>query len=276
MSMRGHLMSITGPSGTDPARCDEYAYGLGDPAGILVLRYRSAGALEFGTSRQDFLHQLYWSPDGVLSTAYGRHSGFVGPQEALWSERAVAHEVRAADRQTVYRICLRQVPEALAELRIGPVTVGGEAARLIETIASPGFGESEALIARQRILADLHPSPEDVSDPRALGLGHALAVTRLMSHDPGDATRLDEWAARLHISVKSLQRDFLREFGTSYTHWRTGLRLRAARVLLGSEPVATVARRVGYASPSAFVVAFTKEYGQTPGRYVRALRDDGR
>ncbi|PJT49653.1 AraC family transcriptional regulator, partial [Streptomyces albidoflavus] len=48
-------------------RCQEYGYGLGRPEGIFVLRYQSAGPLEFGAiARQDFLHQLYWSPDGAL------------------------------------------------------------------------------------------------------------------------------------------------------------------------------------------------------------------
>jgi len=95
-----------------------------------------------------------------------------------------------------------------------------------------------------------------------------MAVARALSHDPGDETRLDEWAEQLHISAKTLQRDFSREFGMSYTRWRTNTRLRAARVLLETEPVAKVAHRVGYASPSAFITAFGAEYGYTPGRHL--------
>ncbi|MGW4202391.1 helix-turn-helix domain-containing protein [Streptomyces sp. NPDC004726] len=262
--------SVSAPGGADPVRCDEYGYGLGHPSGILVLRYRSAAPLDFGAIRQDFVHQLYWSPDGVMSTVYGGRSAFVGPQEAFWSERAVHHEVRVGDRQTVYRICLRQVPRNLAELRIGPVSVGAEAARLIRAVAAPGYPEDDALLAREEILRDLRPSPEEPTAPGTPGRGYALSVARLMAHDPGSATRLDAWAARLHISPKTLQRDFRREFGMPYTRWRTRLRLRAARVLLGTEPVTTVAHRVGYASPSAFVMAFAKEYGVTPGRYIRA------
>ncbi|MEU5400626.1 AraC family transcriptional regulator [Streptomyces sp. NPDC005963] len=294
-------MSATGHIRPAPASCEEYGYGLGRPSGILVFRYRSAGALEFGANRQDFLHQLYWSPDGMLSTVYGRHSRFVGPQEGFWSERAVNHEVRAADRQTVYRICLRQTPEALGDLRIGPVEVDRDVARLIEMLGGPGCEEEEALRAREHLMTALRPSAFDVTanavrvgrrsggvgpppvgpppggvgaapSPGPAGHGHALAVARALSHDPSDDTPLDEWAARLHISAKTLQRDFLREFGMPYTHWRTRLRLRTARVLLGVEAVTTVAHRVGYASPSAFVAAFAKEYGETPGRYVRALR----
>ncbi|WP_262401825.1 helix-turn-helix domain-containing protein [Actinomadura sp. CNU-125] len=73
--------------------------------------------------------------------------------------------------------------------------------------------------------------------------------------------------------MKTLQRDFVREFGMPYTQWRTKQRLLAARVLLCFTPVTQVAPLVGYASPSAFITAYTKEYGHTPGRTVpRASR----
>ncbi|MGA4993121.1 helix-turn-helix domain-containing protein [Nonomuraea bangladeshensis] len=77
-----------------------------------------------------------------------------------------------------------------------------------------------------------------------------------------------EWAERLHISVKTLQRDVEREFGMPYSKVRTKLRLSTSRVLLETRPVAEVAHRVGYSSPSAFISAFTKKYGCTPGRYA--------
>ncbi|MGW9522169.1 helix-turn-helix transcriptional regulator [Streptomyces diastaticus] len=268
-------------------RCQEYGYGLGRPEGIFVLRYQSEGPLEFGAiARQDFLHQLYWSPDGALSALHGGDARFLGPGEAFWAQRAVSHEVRAADRQTVYRICLRQVPPGLAELRAGPAVVSVETGRLIRDLARSGVTEADALADRARIMAALAPySPagRDSGDGPAPGApasghgsGHALRVTRALAHDPSDARELAAWAAQLHISAKTLQRDFQREFGMPYTRWRTRLRLSAARALLGTEPVTRIARRVGYASPSAFVAAFAKEYGQTPARYTRSGAGGGR
>lgn len=271
MSTGSHSATNSGPR-TDPLRCEEYGYGLGTLTGILVLKYRSAAILEFGQSRQDFLHQLYWSPDGVLSTRYGADARFIGAREAFWAHRAVSHEVHAADRQTVYRICLRQVPPMLGGLRAGAVSVDDEAARLIQAIARPGYDEREALAARERIMAGLGASTREFVGHHATGTGtgtgFAMTVARTLSHDPGDPARLEEWAERLHVSVKTLQRDFVREFGMPYSRWRTKLRLRASRVLLDTQPVSEVARRVGYASPSAFIAAFAKEYGCTPGRYT--------
>lgn len=265
-------MSLTYRFGGDPLWCEEYGYGLGRPDGILVLKYRSDGSLEFGQSRQDFLHQLYWAPAGMLSIAHGQDAQFAGPAEAFWARRAVSHDVRASGQETVYRVCLRQVPPALDGLRAGAVSVDDDAARLIQALARPGYDEDRALTARARILAGLGASTREFVDHHASGAGFAMTVARRLTHDPGDPTGLAEWAERLHISAKTLQRDFDREFGMPYTRWRTALRLRAARVLLETEPVGAVARRVGYASTSAFVAAFASRYGHTPGG--RAQRRD--
>jgi AraC-like DNA-binding protein len=56
--------------------------------------------------------------------------------------------------------------------------------------------------------------------------------------------------------------------GTSFARWRTQLRLQAALPrLVAGVPVATVARAVGYDTPSAFVAAFRRTTGVTPGSY---------
>jgi AraC-like DNA-binding protein len=259
---------VTRHPGSDPETCEEYGYGLGDPGGILVLKYRSADGLAFGESRQDFLNQLYWSPDGPLAAVHGASVRFAGAGEAFWVARAVSCDVHAGDRQTVYRVWVREVPPVLDGLRAGPVSIDAEAARLIVAIARRTCDEATALAARRRILAGLGAPPDVPPAPEVRGGGFALAVARALARDPADPTRLDEWAERLSVSVKTLQRDFLREYGMPYTRWRTGLRLRAARVLLASHPVTKVAHRVGYASPSAFITAFTKEYGRTPGDYI--------
>ncbi|WP_145808716.1 helix-turn-helix transcriptional regulator [Kribbella amoyensis] len=263
--------------GTDPESCQEFGYGLGTPGGILVLRYRSAGTLEFTESRQDFLHQLYWSPDGPLSVAHGTSTHFVDSTEAAWIHRAVTHSVHTAsvDRQTVYRVCLREVPPALTGVRIGIAGVSPEVADVIESLASPGIAEAVALEARGRLMAGLEPAGRDLTGSPSTGPGFALRVARALAHDPADPTTLEAWATRLHISPKTLQRDFHREFGRSFTTWRTDLRLRASLVLLDTHPVGEVAHRVGYSTPSAYIAAFTRTYGHTPGRHaVRHSRFD--
>ncbi|GAB3280896.1 helix-turn-helix transcriptional regulator [Kineosporia babensis] len=260
-------MSGTGQiTRTAAVSCEEFSYGPGSPQGITVLRYRAAGVLELGEGRQDFVHQLYFSPGGLLSCRQGGQAQFVGPHEVFWARRAVAHEVTAGERQIVYRVCLREAPPLLSKLRVGAATISGEAAALLRALGGPGIPPARALKARARILAGIGETTRELTGSSSNGAGYAMRVARSLTQNPGDQTSLEEWARRLHVSVKTLQRDFEREFGISYSQWRTRLRLLASRVLLETTPVTEVAHRVGYASTSAFIVAFTREFGITPGR----------
>jgi AraC-like DNA-binding protein len=55
----------------------------------------------------------------------------------------------------------------------------------------------------------------------------------------------------------------------SFGQWRTQARMRAAVAdLADGLPVGVVARRVGYATASAFVSAFRRCTGRTPGSFV--------
>ncbi|MDP9824454.1 helix-turn-helix transcriptional regulator [Kineosporia succinea] len=254
------------PVGPGTIRCDEFAYGMREPAGMLVLRYRSAGVLEFGEGRQEVLHQLYFSPNGVLVGRQGGEHQFVGPNEVFWARRGVTHEVAAGPGQTVFRVCLREDPPALKKVRVGAASVGPEAAALLRALGSSGVLPARSAKARARMLAGIGETVRELPGAPVNGSGYAMRVARALTHDPGDPTGLEEWARRLHVSVKTLQRDFVKEFGLSYTQWRTRLRLLASRVLLETTPVTEVAHRVGYASTSAFIVAFTREFGVTPGR----------
>ncbi len=281
--MTGQLLTLGGPAlstisaaatsapqfGADPITCEEFGYGLGPPSGILILKYRAAGQLQFDQCRQDFIHQLYWSPDGVLSTEHGLDAQFIVPGEAFWAHRGLTHDVRGGDWQTVYRIALREVPEGLSDVRAGVVAIDSEAARLIEEISTQAYDERRALAARTQILSGLHAAPPPCEMRGPGRSGFTLTVARELMRNPGDATRIDEWARRLHIGVTTLQRDFVRDFGMPLSQWRTKYRLRVSRVLLESQPVTDVAHRVGYASPSAFVAAFAKEYGHTPGKLTK-------
>ncbi|WP_238153482.1 helix-turn-helix domain-containing protein [Kribbella speibonae] len=264
-------MSLVTARGADPDNCDEFGYGIGTPGGILVLRYVAATTLEFGGIRQDWLHQLYWSPDGLMAVSYQGNTEFVGAGEAIWAQRAVSHSVQAKPtsirptRHTVYRLCLREDPPGLAGLRIGTARVPAEVAAAIQGLAVRGLPEQDGLRLRASVMHGL-ASLRDLSEPAGDGGGFALRVARALTNEPADPTSLDEWAGRLHVSAKTLQRDFQRQFGQSFSTWRASLRLRASLILLDAYPVSEVAHRVGYSSASAYIAAFRRTFGRTPGQ----------
>lgn len=103
------------------------------------------------------------------------------------------------------------------------------------------------------------PAP---ADPRARDVFAAVLA------GPADPRGLAEFGRAVGASERTLARIFLRECGMTFGTWRTQARLRAALPLLAEgKPLATIAASVGYSSPSAFVVAFRRAVGVTPGAY---------
>ncbi len=79
---------------------------------------------------------------------------------------------------------------------------------------------------------------------------------------------LPAWGRAVGAGARTLARVWLAETGTSFARWRTLLRMQAALPrLVAGVPVATVAHEVGYATASAFVAAFRRTTGVTPGSY---------
>lgn len=101
------------------------------------------------------------------------------------------------------------------------------------------------------------------TDPRV-----RVIAERLLA-DPSDQRELTHWADQVHTSVRTLTRLFPAETGVSSSAWRTQVRIRAAIELLArGTAVNATARAVGYRRPSAFISAFRRVTGQTPGAYV--------
>jgi AraC-like DNA-binding protein len=104
-------------------------------------------------------------------------------------------------------------------------------------------------------------------DPRARALADRLAA------DPGGAVALDEAAAAVGASRRTLERLFRAETGLSIGRWRQRRRLvHALQLLAEGRSVTHVAHAVGYSTPSAFTVMFHAELGATPRSYFRPER----
>jgi AraC-like DNA-binding protein len=105
------------------------------------------------------------------------------------------------------------------------------------------------------------PEPRD---PRLRTIGRQLEST------PEDTSTLQDWAARLQVDVKTIQRLCAREFGMTFGQWRQQSRLlRALERLAVGEKVIDVALSLGYDSPSAFATMFKRRFGQSPSRFFR-------
>jgi AraC-like DNA-binding protein len=98
----------------------------------------------------------------------------------------------------------------------------------------------------------------------------AARIAALLQGNPGDQRRLGALCRGQGVSPRTIQRLFPDQTGLTFEEWRTRLRfLHASRLLAADRKVADVAEACGYRSVSAFVAAFRRFAGVTPGALCR-------
>ena len=216
---------------------------------------------------------LVFASSGVMTVATPDGQWVVPPHRALWAPSGVPFRIqfhgRVAVRTLYLRTELRALPGGLRAVNVPPL-----ARELIlhAVEASPldlRVPEHERLIGvLVDQLAALPQAPLPVprpTDPRAQALCELLAV------DPGTERSLEDLAAQVGASRRTLERLFASETGLTIGQWRQRQRLvHALRRLAEGESVSSVAHAVGYRTASAFVAMFRQQLGDTPGRYFRA------
>ncbi|MER5310883.1 AraC family transcriptional regulator [Streptomyces sp. NPDC002773] len=105
--------------------------------------------------------------------------------------------------------------------------------------------------------------------PAALGDPVTATALRALHTDPAAPWTIDRLAAEAGVSRPTLARRFTALVGRPPMAYLTWWRLTRAAALLRDtpDPLASVARRVGYSTPYALSHAFRREFGTTPGQY---------
>jgi transcriptional regulator GlxA family with amidase domain len=114
------------------------------------------------------------------------------------------------------------------------------------------------------LLDELAVLPLDLPMPRD---ERALRAARHVRETLDGAHTLAGLAKQAGASARTLERLFRAETGLSFGAWRQRARLlRALQLLADDVSVTRTAMSVGYDSMSAFVAAFRRTIGTTPGR----------
>jgi AraC-like DNA-binding protein len=96
----------------------------------------------------------------------------------------------------------------------------------------------------------------------------ALAMAHHLLDAPAARGDLTAAARTAGASLRTLQRRFPAQTGLTLEAWRRKARLiHALGALSAGAPVTVAALECGYDSLSAFITAFRRHFGQTPGRY---------
>ncbi len=223
--------------------------------------------------------QLLFASRGMLTVHTDAGLWVVPVHQAVWVPAGVRHSVEVAGGVAMRSLHLHpsiylrppvrgRLPETCRVVEVSPLLreILRRAMRL-RTL--------DRRVAEERHLMDilldeitvLPLMPLDLPMPRDPRGVRAAACIR---EEPAARHTLAEVAHASAASARTLERLFRNETGLPFGVWRQRARLlRALQLLAEGEAVAGVASAVGYESASAFVAAFRRALGTTPGRYFK-------
>lgn len=217
--------------------------------------------------------QLIYAMHGVMVVAVEGGQWIVPPTRGIWMPPGLVHWIRCIGVVHMRSIYVRadaapQLPPESQVVGISPLL--RELIQAAVAVGMPYQVDSRDGRLMQLLLDELHALPvlplhlPQPSDPRLRRI-----CARLLEA-PDDDSTLSDWAGRLAVDVKTVQRLFARETGMTFGKWRLQARLqRALEQLATGARVLDVALALGYDSPSAFATVFKRQFGQTPSEFFR-------
>jgi len=239
-------------------------------AAVIVATFPMPPGLVFDWHTHDD-HQLAWAASGVLTVRSQEAAWVLPPTRALWIPAGVRHEtLSAGSAATMRSLYIRPELCPIRWTAPTPVTASPLLAALIGYLEDRTLGRSRRANAEAVLVDLLEPVAMTTIEVRTPSDDRARAVADALRADPADNRTLAQWGRQVGASDRTLAREFLAGTGMTFGRWRTLLRLQAALPgLAAGRPVSAVARQAGYESDSAFVAAFRRETGSTPGAYFR-------
>lgn len=218
-------------------------------------------------------HQLVYAASGVLVVQAGTGRWVVPSTRAIWMPAGTGHKVSCIGAVRMRSLYIQ--PQAMRDASTTPATVSitpllAELIAAAATVQQPYDVDARDGHLMQLILDELQALPvlplhlPEPLDPRL------QQIARHWESVPDDASTLQDWAQRLGVDAKTIQRLCARELDMTFGQWRQQIRLlRALERLAHGEKVIDVALSQGYASPSAFTAMFKKRFGQLPSQFFQ-------
>jgi AraC-like DNA-binding protein len=190
---------------------------------------------------------------------------------AWLAELGGLHDSRAGARPPARPFGRLEVPlDAIAHLRLRTM-VG----RLLAGTADPLSVEEALIDVAGRVLASAAGLERPPGRPLTTAAQRRLVADVKEALAAGEgAMTIEQLASLVGASPFHLSRVFKRHTGRTIARYRTELRLRAALAEIGSDDLATLAIRHGFASHSHFSATFRAVFGLPPSKARAELAPD--
>jgi AraC-like DNA-binding protein len=216
-------------------------------------------------------HQLIYVSAGLMSVVTEAGSWVAPATWAVWVPAGVRHGIRfvidSAFRSAYFR------PDWTDNYPTGCTVVSVSALLRELILRTIKIGKLDRRHPLETAIAALMVNELQVSGARSLSLkqptGEAMcrASTLMTNRDPQAAT-VASLACAVGAGTRTFERQFFAETGMTPGRWRQHQAMLAGLELLASgTAINSVAAQCGYGNASAFIAAFRKIFGTTPGNY---------
>jgi AraC-like DNA-binding protein/quercetin dioxygenase-like cupin family protein len=216
-------------------------------------------------------HQLIYAVRGVMVVHTDAGRWVVPPTRAIWMLAGMTHEIRCIGE--VHMRSLLVAPDAAPRLLGATQAVGispllRELIRAAMEVRQPYAPATRDGRVMRLILDELRALPVLPLHLQMPTDARLLHICEMLQQQLDDPSTMGDWAQRLAVDVKTIQRLFVKQTGMTFGQWRQQARLlRALELLATGEKVIDVALAMGYDSPSAFATMFRKQFDQTPSQF---------
>jgi AraC-like DNA-binding protein len=217
-------------------------------------------------------HQLVYASFGALEVTTPERTWLVPSRRAVWVPAGARHSILVLGRTMVETLYVAATFGGETTPECTAIDVSDLLRALVSEIARAGtLDEGDPVHCRLAgvLLDQIRCAPRLELQVPMPSDDRALAVAQMVLGDPANKETFATLAHRAAAGERTLARIFVQETGMTFARWRTAARfVRAVRDLAEGTPIGEVAGEVGYESTSAFISAFKRTFGVTPGRYL--------
>lgn len=216
-------------------------------------------------------HQLIYAVRGVMVVQADVGHWVVPPTRAIWMRAGMTHAIRCSGEVHMRSllVAVDAAPRLLDETQaVGISPLLRELIRVAMDVPQPYVPGTRDGRVMRLILDEVRALPVLPLHLQMPADARLLQICTALQAQLDDGSTMADWAGRLAVDVKTIQRLFVKETGLTFGQWRQQARLlRALELLAAGEKVIDVALALGYDSPSAFATMFRRQFGQTPSQF---------
>ncbi|WP_322047661.1 helix-turn-helix transcriptional regulator [Paraburkholderia sp. J67] len=237
-------------------------------------------SLDYASGSHEIAHihhraQLVYATRGIVRIMTPETLWIVTSDHALLIGSQVEHELHMLGEVSMRTLYIDPAALAEPEPRCRPIAPGELLRAALLDLCAAGADTAGARRAAllEPLILDLIDTAPGAPDAARLPLPADERLrqicTSLIAQAANNET-LEEWAARVGASGRTIARHFRVETGLSFGQWREQLRMAEAmsRLAVGHAP-ADIARELGYADARTFAVMFRRASGVSPQQFLR-------